>query len=113
MAFLDCYIWEVNKFPRYGSNYDRHTISNVFYHNSETMDKFQNNNVAIEIPEFKLIGTDEQKLEAFKQTLHQIKRRLDIFTSLPLTSLSKMVLELIFLLSKLPLILEIFQLLYG
>ena len=61
MAFLDCYIWEVNKFPRYGSNYDRHTISNVFYHNSETMEKFQNNNVAIQIPEFKLIGTDEQK----------------------------------------------------
>lgn len=39
------------------------------------------------------IGTDEQKLEAFKQTLHLIKRRLDIFTSLPLTSLNKMALE--------------------
>lgn len=39
------------------------------------------------------VGTDEQKLEAFKQTLHQIKRRLDIFTSLPSTSLSKMTLE--------------------
>ena len=40
-----------------------------------------------------VVGTDEQKLDAFKQTLHQIKRRLDIFTSLPLTSLSKMALE--------------------
>lgn len=39
------------------------------------------------------VGTDEQKLDAFKQTLHQIKRRLDIFTSLPSTSLSKMALE--------------------
>ena len=39
------------------------------------------------------IGTDEQKLEAFKQTLHLIKRRLDIFTSLPLTSLNNMALE--------------------
>jgi protein-tyrosine-phosphatase len=39
------------------------------------------------------VGTDEQKLVAFKQTLHQIKRRLDIFTSLPSTSLSKMALE--------------------
>ena len=38
-------------------------------------------------------GTDAEKLEAFKQTLHQIKRRLDIFMSLPLTSLSKMALE--------------------
>ena len=39
------------------------------------------------------VGTDVQKLEAFKQTLHQIKRRLELFTSLPLTSLSKMALE--------------------
>lgn len=40
-----------------------------------------------------VVGTDEQKLEAFKQTLHQIKRRLDIFNSLPLASLSKMALQ--------------------
>ena len=39
------------------------------------------------------VGSDQEKLEAFKQTLHQIKRRLDIFTSLPLKSLSKMALE--------------------
>jgi arsenate reductase len=39
------------------------------------------------------VGTDEQKLEAFKQTLHQIKRCLELFTSLPLTSLSKLALE--------------------
>jgi arsenate reductase (thioredoxin) len=39
------------------------------------------------------VGTDAQKLEAFKQTLLQIKKRLDIFTSLPSTSLSKMALE--------------------
>jgi protein-tyrosine-phosphatase len=39
------------------------------------------------------VGTDAQKLEAFKQTLHQIKRRLELFTSLPLISLSKLGLE--------------------
>jgi protein-tyrosine-phosphatase len=38
-------------------------------------------------------GTDAEKLEACRQTLHLIKRRLDIFTSLPLTSISKMALE--------------------
>ena len=38
-------------------------------------------------------GTDAQKLEAFTQTLFQIKKRLEIFTSLPLTSLNKMALE--------------------
>ena len=35
----------------------------------------------------------EEKMEAFKQTMHLIRRRLDIFTSLPLASLSKMALE--------------------
>ncbi|CAN1560492.1 Wzb Protein-tyrosine-phosphatase [Burkholderiaceae bacterium] len=38
-------------------------------------------------------GSDDEKMEAFKQTLHLIKRRLDIFTSLPMTSLNKMALE--------------------
>lgn len=38
-------------------------------------------------------GSDEEKMEAFKQTLHLIKRRLDIFTSLPMASLNKMALE--------------------
>jgi arsenate reductase len=38
-------------------------------------------------------GSDAEKLEAFKQTLYLIKKRLDIFTSLPLTSLNKMALE--------------------
>jgi protein-tyrosine-phosphatase len=38
-------------------------------------------------------GSDAEKLEAFTQTLYQIKRRLEIFTSLPLTSLNKMAIE--------------------
>ena len=40
-----------------------------------------------------VLGSDEVRLEAFKQTLHQIKRRLELFTSLPVASLSKMALE--------------------
>ena len=38
-------------------------------------------------------GSDDEKMEAFKQTIHLIKRRLEIFISLPLASLSKMALE--------------------
>ena len=38
-------------------------------------------------------GSEEEKLAAFAQTLHQIKHRLDIFTSLPMTSLGKMSLQ--------------------
>ena len=39
------------------------------------------------------VGGEEEKLEAFKQTMHQIGRRLDLFISLPLASLSKMAIE--------------------
>jgi protein-tyrosine-phosphatase len=39
------------------------------------------------------VGTEAEKLEALRQTLHQIKRRLDLFTSLPSSSLNKISLE--------------------
>jgi protein-tyrosine-phosphatase len=38
-------------------------------------------------------GDDVQRLEAFRQTLHWIHRRLDIFINLPLASLDKVALE--------------------
>ena len=38
-------------------------------------------------------GTDAEKLEAFSQTLHLIRRRLEIFTSLPSSSLNKLTLQ--------------------
>ena len=38
-------------------------------------------------------GDDDKKREAFKQTLHMMRKRLDIFVNLPQSSLSKMVIE--------------------
>ncbi|MDN4589109.1 protein-tyrosine-phosphatase [Xenophilus aerolatus] len=38
-------------------------------------------------------GSDEQRLEAFRQTLHAIRRRLELLVNLPAASLEKMVLE--------------------
>jgi len=38
-------------------------------------------------------GSEKEKLAAFAQTLHQIKHRLEIFTSLPTASLGKMSLQ--------------------
>ena len=38
-------------------------------------------------------GSDEQRLEAFRQTLHAIRRRLDLLVNLPLTGLSRLMLE--------------------
>lgn len=38
-------------------------------------------------------ASDDQKREAFKQTLHLIRKRLDIFVNLPQASLSKLSIE--------------------
>lgn len=38
-------------------------------------------------------GTDEQKLEAFRQTLHALKRRLELLISLPAAKLEKTMLQ--------------------
>jgi len=38
-------------------------------------------------------GDDDKKREAFKQTLHMMRKRLDIFVNLPQSSLSKMSIE--------------------
>lgn len=38
-------------------------------------------------------GDDDKKREAFKQTLYMMRKRLDIFVSLPQSSLSKMAIE--------------------
>ena len=38
-------------------------------------------------------GTNEQKLEAFRQTLHAIRRRLELLVSLPAASVTKLMLQ--------------------
>ena len=38
-------------------------------------------------------GTDAQKLEAFRQTLHAIKRRLELLINLPAASVERLMLE--------------------
>jgi arsenate reductase (thioredoxin) len=38
-------------------------------------------------------GTDEQRLEAFRQTLHAIRRRLELLVNLPLASVDKLMLQ--------------------
>ena len=38
-------------------------------------------------------GNDAQKMEAFRQTLHAIKRRLELLTNLPASSVERLMLE--------------------
>jgi len=39
------------------------------------------------------VGTDAQRLEAFRQTLHAIRRRLELLVNLPAANLDKLALE--------------------
>lgn len=77
MAFLNCNIWELNKFPRYGVNYDRKTLARIFYYNSETKE-FQNNNINIQIPEFEIRATDAEKEFVNKYKDEIIRKNLPI-----------------------------------
>jgi arsenate reductase (thioredoxin) len=38
-------------------------------------------------------GTDEQKFEAFRQTMHAMRRRLELLVNLPVTSMDKLMLQ--------------------
>ena len=40
-----------------------------------------------------VVGTDEQRLAAFRQTLHAIRRRLDLLVNLPPASVDKLMLQ--------------------
>lgn len=40
-----------------------------------------------------IVGNDAQKMEAFRQTLYQIKRRLDLLINLPTASIDRLMLE--------------------
>jgi hypothetical protein len=79
MAFIDCNVWEVIKFPRYGRDNDKYTIAEVKYQNSEN-NVYQSNNFNIQIPEFEIYGTDEQKsfINKYKEIL--IENRIPVLT---------------------------------
>jgi hypothetical protein len=74
MAFLDCNIWEINQFPKYGVHLDRYTLANVFQYRSD-VSEYQSNNFYIQIPEFEINGTDEQKsfINKYKEKLIQYR----------------------------------------
>jgi hypothetical protein len=80
MAFLDCYIWEINKFPRYGKNLDKNTIANIFYVKSDEHG-FQNNNVNMQVPDFLINGTDEEKQFIYKYKDKIVKLSLPVIVS--------------------------------
>jgi hypothetical protein len=78
--FLNCFIWDVNRYPRYGSinsNLNKRTLSDVFWHNSSE-NTFQNNNISIQIPDFLINATQEQKQFVYKYKERIIRLKLPI-----------------------------------
>jgi len=79
-GFLDCNIWNINRYPRYGtavSNYNRRTLADIFYHNS-LENKFQNNNFSIQIPDFIIEASQEEKEFVYKYKERIIRLNLPI-----------------------------------
>lgn len=81
MAFLDCMIWELNKFPRYGRYRNIYSISNVFHYCSST-GEYQNNNVDIQIPEFELIASKADLEFFYKYKTQIIEKRIPAIINL-------------------------------
>lgn len=77
MAYLDCMIWELNKFPRYGKLRDGYTIANIFHYCSDTKE-YQNNNVNIQIPEFEIVATPEQLQFVYKYKEKIIENKIPV-----------------------------------
>lgn len=75
MAFLDCNIWEINQFPKYGKKLNRYTLASIFYYNSETQ-TYQSNNFHIQIPEFEIQATDYEKLVINKYKEIMVRNRI-------------------------------------
>lgn len=78
--FLNCKIWDVNRYPRYGSidsKLNKRTLADIFHHNS-LQDTFQNNNVSIQIPDFLIQASQEQKDFVYKYKDRIIRLKLPI-----------------------------------
>jgi hypothetical protein len=80
MAFLNCKMWEIRKFPRYGKQYNIFCIENITDYCSDTKE-FQNNNVNIQIPEFELIATQEQLDFVYKYKDEIISRSIPVIVN--------------------------------
>jgi len=81
MPFLNCKIWEIQKFPRYGINRNAYALANVIDYCSDTKD-YQNNNVNIQIPEFELRATKEQLQFVYRYKDQIISRSIPVIVNI-------------------------------
>jgi hypothetical protein len=75
MSFLECNIWEINQFPKYGEKLNRYTLANIFPYNSNCK-VYQSNNFYIQIPEFEIQATEHEKLVINKYKEIMVRNRI-------------------------------------
>lgn len=60
-AFINENIWEFNVFPRSGSNFNKYTLSDIYYYNSEVDERYNAPKQNIQIPESLILGKRRDK----------------------------------------------------
>lgn len=65
MAFLECKMWEIRKFPRYGTSFDLYAINGVIDYDSHDKN-FYGDSADIQIPDFLIVGSQEEKEFVYK-----------------------------------------------
>lgn len=93
MSFLNCNIWEINQFPRYGSRLNRYTLASIFGYDSDTIE-YQSNNFMIQIPEFEIKMTEEQRVFINKYKDSIAKCNIPILSLLNIEEEEKWVVDL-------------------
>jgi len=75
MSFLNCNIWEINQFPKYGNALNRYTLATIFEYNSDTV-AYQSNNFKLQIPEFCIKISESDKKFVLKNKEYLIKNKI-------------------------------------
>lgn len=60
-AFIDDYIWEIPLFPRSGQFFNKYTLADIYYYNSENTERYNNPKQNIQIPGFVICGKTRDK----------------------------------------------------
>lgn len=83
MAFIDGNIWEFNVFPRSGQYFNKYTLADIYYYNSETTERYNQPKQNIQIPESLILGkkADKEFIVKYKDLIVEHKFAIIINTN--------------------------------
>ena len=77
-AFIDENIWEFNVFPRSGQYYNKYTLADIYYYNSENIERYNQPKQNIQIPESLILGKKLDKEFIVKNKDFIVKNKFSI-----------------------------------